>query len=80
MDAAVKACQACLTAALRISHEFHASCKGCAARAAARGPHFFRVRKEGRLDSEYRRMLAQFQITHDDVKRAADADALQKGK
>lgn len=80
MDAAVKACPACLTAALRISHEFRADCQGCCARAAARGPHFSRVMHSGRQDSDYRRMLEQFQLSHAAVKLAYDADALHKGK
>lgn len=80
MDAAVKACPACLAAAVRMHHVFHSACKGCNARAIARGPDYHRVRTAGKLDSRYKRALDQIGITHADVKRAADADALGKGK
>ncbi len=80
MDAAVKACPACLTAAVRPSHDFRENCTGCCARSLARSPHFKRVRDAGMQDRPYRLLLLQFEVTHADVLRAAAADALLKGK
>ena len=68
-------CKACATAALKTHHGFVAGCAGCLARSAARSPHFRRVKLAGRLDSEYRRMLDQLKVTHEQVRSAAAADA-----
>ncbi len=67
-------CHACSAAAVRISHEFIAGCRGCCARAAARSPQFAAVRKAGVQDHAYRRLLAQFGLDHEAVKAAAAAD------
>lgn len=71
-------CPACTTAAEQLSHEFRADCRGCAARAAARSPHFHRVAAAGVLDRAYRNLLEQFGLQHDDVKAAAAVDQLSK--
>lgn len=73
-------CLACQISAQREHHEFLANCVGCCARAAARGPHFFRVRKAGALDRQYRAMLQQFGLTHDLVKSAAALDVVSRGR
>lgn len=72
------ACPACLAAAERPHHEFRADCRGCCARAAARSPHFRRVKLAGRLDRQYQSMLDQFDLTHIEVRQASEIDALQK--
>lgn len=71
-------CLDCNTAAKRPHHGFQSGCMGCCARAAARSPHFRRVRDAGKLDRQYVGLLAQFGLTHDQVKAAAQADALGK--
>jgi hypothetical protein len=67
-------CLACEKAAQRVSHEFRANCRGCCARACARGQDFHRVRKQGVQDHRYRLALQQFGLSHDEVKAAAAAD------
>lgn len=67
-------CTACTQAAAKVSHLFHADCRGCCARACARGQDFQRVRKLGVLDHRYRLALQHFGLTHDEVKAAAAAD------
>lgn len=67
-------CGACVKAALTVSHEFHAGCPGCAARAVSRGPNFARCRKEGAQDRRYRAELEQFGVTHDQVREQAAKD------
>lgn len=71
-------CLDCSTAAERAWHGFAAGCKGCAARAVARGHNFARVRKAGQLDRTYRAELDALDVTHDEVKAAHAADALGK--
>ena len=71
-------CPDCLTAAVRAHHGFRLGCPGCCARAAARSPHFHRVKEAGQLDRAYRGLLAQFGLTHEAVKTAHAADALHK--
>lgn len=71
-------CKDCLSAAVRRHHGFAMGCRGCCARAAARSHHFHRVKQAGRLDSEYRRLLDHFKLTHDEVKAAQAADAMSK--
>jgi len=66
-------CTDCATAAKKLHHGF-SDCMGCRARAVARDPRFFEARKAGRMTPEYRRMLEQAQVTHDEVKAAAAAD------
>jgi len=72
-------CKSCLTAAVRKSGLFSADCRGCCARAVSRSPQFRQVQKLGKLDSEYRRLLEQFKLTHAEVKAAHAADAMREG-
>lgn len=67
-------CHACIAAAEWESQLFKSGCKGCAARAVARGPHFFRCKTAGKQDADYRRLLAAVGVTHDEVLEAAKLD------
>jgi hypothetical protein len=67
-------CEDCTLAAAQPHHGFRANCRGCCARAAARSPHFARVKAAGQQDRPYRALLEQFGLTHSDVKAAAAAD------
>lgn len=67
-------CPDCTKAALKRHHGFMADCRGCCARACARGQAFQRVRLAGAQDHRYRLALQQFGLTHDEVKAAAAAD------
>lgn len=67
-------CSACERAATRVSHEFQAGCRGCCARSIGRSPQFAAARKAGIVDHQYRRLLDQFGLTHDQVKAAVAAD------
>lgn len=69
-------CLDCATAAKQPHHGFTADCRSCCARAAARSPHYARVRDAGKLDRDYRAMLEQFKLSHDQLKAAAAIDAL----
>lgn len=73
-------CFDCMAAAAGVHHGFVNGCVGCCARAAARSPHFDRVRKAGSLrgDYGYRSLLEQFKLTHEQVKDAAASDAMHK--
>jgi len=71
-------CTDCTASAERPHHGFRAECKGCSARAASRSPHYRRCRDAGRQDREYRALLEQFGLTHQQVREAAQADALGK--
>lgn len=66
-------CADCTRASAELWHGFRAACVGCEARAVARGPHYFRCRRAGRLDAGYRDLIARLGLTHDQVK-AADAE------
>lgn len=70
-------CQNCATAAQVMHHGFTAGCAGCCARAAARSPHYRRCQDAGVQDHEYRRLLEQFNLTHEQVRQAAASDALR---
>lgn len=72
-------CQDCKRAAVEPWHGFMATCKQCTARGLARGPDFFRVRNEGRLDNAYLDRLQALGLTHLEVKQAAAEDAMQRG-
>lgn len=76
----MSSCDNCTTSAQQEHHGFSAGCRGCCARAAARSPHFRRVRDQGHQDRHYRALLQQFDLTHDQVKAAAAADKLESGK
>lgn len=67
-------CEACSTAAQRESAMFHAGCRGCMARAAARSPQYRQARDTGRQDSKYRALLDTYGVSHDEVRAAAEAD------
>jgi carboxylesterase type B len=67
-------CEDCATAARELHHGFRNGCPGCCARAAARSPHFRRVRDNGTQDRQYRALLEQMGLSHDQVKAAAAAD------
>jgi carboxylesterase type B len=72
--AVTSACADCTAAAAQPWHGFTAKCPGCCARAAARSPHFRRVRDNGTQDRQYRALLEQMGLSHDQVKAAAAAD------
>lgn len=69
-------CIDCTQSAERLWHGFTAICKGCQARAIARGPHFSEARRTGRQTAGYQALLRQFALTHAEVKAAHEADAL----
>lgn len=71
------ACSDCIASKQRPWHGFRSACPGCCARAAARSPHFRRVREAGRLDTPYRALLRQFGLEHEQVKAAAAVDAMK---
>jgi hypothetical protein len=73
-------CPSCTAAAKRVSGLFSADCRGCCARAVSRSPQFRRSQELGRLDSEYRRLLEQFKLTHEEVKDAHAIDASSREK
>ena len=72
-------CQECKRAAVEMWHAFSTSCRQCNARAFSRGPDFFRVRNEGRLDQDYLDRLQALGLTHLEVKQAAAEDAMRWG-
>lgn len=67
-------CPDCTAAAMAPHFVFRKDCKGCEARAVARGPDFFRCRDAGKQDKEYRALLASVGLTHDEVVAAAETD------
>jgi len=71
-------CHDCAIAATQTHHGFSAGCIGCCARAAARSPQYARVRDAGKLDRDYRALLEQFKLTHEQVKQASWLDAAAK--
>jgi len=74
-------CEDCTASAQAMHHGFRSGCKGCQARAAARGPAYFESKRAGRLTEPYRRILATLGLTHDQVKAAEAADYMtKKGK
>ena len=72
-------CPDCKQAAAQIWHAFSSNCRQCRARDFSRGPDFFRVRNEGRLDKGYLDRLQALGLTHLEVKQAAAEDAMQRG-
>ncbi len=73
-------CKDCETAAARMWSGFTFGCQGCLARSAARSPHYRRVRDAGKLDRQYRALLAQFGVSHEAVKEAAARDFESSGR
>jgi len=69
-------CIDCVQSSERLWHGFQASCKGCQARAIARGPQFFEARRSGKQTAAYKALLKQFKLNHAEVKAAHAADAL----
>lgn len=70
-------CPDCLAAAEKPRHGFHSSCKGCAARAVSRGLNYWQAVRSGTQHRAYREELAALEVTHDQVKQAAAADAVK---
>lgn len=70
------ACDECFAAAAGVHHGFRNGCPGCKARAASRSPHFRKARDTGMQTRGYRELLRQFELTHEQVKTAADNDAM----
>lgn len=66
-------CPDCLLAAKQLHHGFGPEAC-CRARAAARSPQASASVKGGRKTHEYRRLLEGMQVTHDQVKAAAEND------
>ena len=73
-DLFAQPCQACEAGAAGPSYLFRSGCKGCQARAVARGPHFHRCRLAGKQDADYRRLLAAVGVKHAEVVEASKAD------
>jgi hypothetical protein len=73
-------CQDCLTAAVKSHHGFKSGCSGCAARAAGRSPEFARARAAGKQDRGYQTLLTTLGLTHESVKAAHAADAMNRSK
>lgn len=68
-------CSDCAAAGQREHWGFTAGCPGCCARAAARTPHWRRVRDNGMWqDRQYRGLLGMFGLTHEQVRSAAAGD------
>lgn len=58
----------------RLHAGYRSGCKGCVARAVARGPDFHRCRTAGKQDRRYRDLLAAVGVTHEAVVKAAEID------
>lgn len=71
-------CPDCTQSAARDWHGFRADCPGCAARAVARGPNYRESLATGRQTSKYRAELQMLKVSHEQVKAAAQSDALGK--
>jgi hypothetical protein len=68
-------CPDCSTAAVQQWHGFAAGCKGCVARAVARGPNFHASRVQGSLTRPYLDELLRTGLTHEEVRKAQEVDA-----
>lgn len=73
------ACQECAAAARGPRHIFVASCAGCRARSVARSQPFFQARRAGRQESDYIALRESLGLTHEQVKAAYAADAMNQG-
>lgn len=69
-------CKDCLASSIKSWHSFTAECKGCAARAVARGINYREAQAAGRQTHKYREELRLLGVSHDEVRTAATADAL----
>lgn len=68
-------CSACKSASTSPAWgEFRAGCRQCSARAASRSPQFYDARRKGVQTREYRALLEQFGLTHEEVNAAFHAD------
>lgn len=72
-------CDFCRRAAEGPEHGFHARCRGCNARAAARSPFFFESRQVRAWTADYRALIDGLGVTHEEVLAAAKADKLKEG-
>lgn len=72
-------CPDCVKATLGPWHGFAGGCKGCAARAVARGPNFASSRARGVMTRLYREELELLGVTHDEVREVAKADKVEAG-
>jgi hypothetical protein len=80
MNAPSLECFDCMAAAAGATYSFKIGCLGCTARQIARGPHYFRVRKAGKLDHEYIDNITRAGVTHQQVKDASAGDAMMNSK
>lgn len=64
-------CPACAKAETGFTAMYHATCKGCDARRVANSPEFDLCRRQGWLTPAYQKLLAQFGVTHEQVRAAA---------
>lgn len=68
-------CPECTQARKVYWHGIQAGCKGCAGRSLIRSPMgreaFLMSQAAGRLTAEYKRLLTQFDTTHESVKEWA---------
>jgi len=76
-------CFDCIAAVSGVHYGFRSNCKGCAARAVARGPAYFHARQAVRgteageqFRDDYRAILDRVGVTHDQVKAAHAVDAI----
>ena len=67
-------CPECNKAAAGPWAIFRAGCKGCQARAVARGPNCWASLRAGKQLPAYRDELRRMELTHEQVKAAALAD------
>jgi hypothetical protein len=72
-------CPDCAKAAQGVWHGYSGNCKGCVARGVSRLPQTRKARDSGdKFDRDYRRLLEQAGVTHNEVLAAAKADALNR--
>lgn len=71
-------CEDCIRSAAEAWHGFRHGCPGCAARAVSRGHNYRDAQTSGRQTVKYRAELELLGVTHDQVKQAAAADAMNK--
>lgn len=67
-------CAHCANAAQKTWHGFDSTCSGCKARIVARSQPFIEARASGVVSTAYRSLLTVAGVSHDDAKRAAEAD------
>lgn len=71
-------CPDCQRARSEVWALFRSGCAGCRARMVARSPAFDESRRSGKLTPAYRSLLAVALVSHEEVKAAADGDAMGK--